>query len=193
MPKAEGGIRARDVGRAPLCPYGTSPPAVAGGEGRTAAVAGGEGSPARAGGRGKITPMTTQSQPLIDAIIEHSDDRRAQRFLDDLRQEGVLPGRRNRIAFRLRRARQTIAGWVSPLDEYRRDLTTGRKPASHWVQRMDELVAQGQTSEDAARQVGWEMGWEDSSQRMRWFGWSMIAFFSGFWVVMGLMFAGVIG
>jgi len=137
--------------------------------------------------------MTTQSQPLIDAIIEHSDDRRAQRFLDDLRQEGVLPGRRNRIAFRLRRARQTIAGWASPLKEMAEILVTGRKPASHWVQRMDQLVAAGQTPELAARQVDWEMESEDSRQETRWFGWTMLAFAAAIWIITGLTFAGVIG
>ena len=131
--------------------------------------------------------MASKTQPLIDAIVEQfdeSDDRRAQRFLDDLRQEGVLPGRRGRFVHRLRRTALTLRGWVDPLVDFWRDLTTGRQPASYWLELMDQLVADGRSPEDAAREVTRQMESEDHWQGLRWFAWIGILMVITIWILL---------
>ncbi len=118
--------------------------------------------------------MMTDSHALIDAIAERigeSDQRRAEQFLDDLRQEGRLPGRRGRLAYRLRRARRTLRGWFGPVFEAVKILFTGRRPASYWVDLMDQLTADGWSEERAGQEVAWKMRREGTDQLLRWVLW----------------------
>ena len=140
---------------------------------------------------------TTPPRPtdLINAIagqISASSDRRAQRFLDDLRQEGLLPGRRNRWVYRLHWARQTLAGWLSFMIEFGQLLFTGRRPASYWVELMEQLIAEGQTPEDAARKVKWDMESEDARQHIRWVAWPTVLVLIAAWLYLILSLANVI-
>ena len=138
--------------------------------------------------------MTTETQPLIDAIVENIDDsdsRRAQRFLDDLRQEGVLPGRRSRLAFHLRRARDAAASWLHPMLELGQFMFARRHPASYWLRRMDQLLAEGHTRERAAQTVSREMESEDGEHRMRWVFGLMLAGVLAVWILLILEFTGV--
>ena len=137
--------------------------------------------------------MVTKPQTNIDAIIENIDGPRAQRFLDNLRQEGVLPGRRSRFAHRLRGIRHTLVGWGEPLRWTVRFLFRRRRPAAYWVGRMDQLVAQGMSAEYAAQSIAREMASEDTDLAGRWLMWLYVLLGIAVWTTLILAVTGVIG
>ena len=126
-------------------------------------------------------------QPLINAIVNQlgdADHSRSQRFLDDLRQEGVLPGRRNRLTHRLRRVALFMRGCAGPLIEFLAFFVRGRQPASHWLERMDELAADGVDPAYAAQMVEREMKDEDSNQIFRWYALLLAAGIITVWILL---------